>query len=101
VSDDVQAAVVRLWRRSRPVVLERIAALEEAATALAAGRLEPHEVEQSRAEAHKLVGSLGTFGVPRGSELARGVEHELAGSGQDAGLIADLLARLRAAVEAY
>ena len=45
MSDDVQAAVVRLWRRSRPVVLERIAALEDEMAAL---RLEVAEMRAER-----------------------------------------------------
>jgi HPt (histidine-containing phosphotransfer) domain-containing protein len=100
VSDDVQAAVARLWQRSRPIVLQRVGALQDTATALAAGRLDAEAVGAARSEAHKLVGSLGTFGVPRGSELARCVEHELEAGGRDAARLADLTAQLRAVVEA-
>ena len=100
MSEDVQAAITRLWARSRPVVLERIDALQETAGELAAGRLEHQQVEEARADAHKLVGSLGTFGIPRGSDLARGVEHELEGGGGDPARLSDLLAELRAVVEA-
>ena len=76
--DDIHAAIARLWERSRPVVLERVAALQETATALAAGPV-AEDVHDARAEAHKLAGSLGTFGVAQGSELARGIEQELEG----------------------
>ena len=100
MSDDLQAAILRQWKQSRPMVLERIRALQEAAGALAAQRLEPHEIEAARSDAHKLVGSLGTFGLPRGSELARHVEQELEAGGPDPTLLADLLAQLRAVVEA-
>lgn len=100
VSDDLQAAIVRLWKQSRPIVLGRIDGIQETASRLAAGRLEPHEIENARAEAHKLVGSLGTFGIPRGSELAWGVEQELEGGDCDPARLADLLVQLRAVVEA-
>ena len=100
MSEDVQAAITRLWARSRPVVLERIAALQVTATELAAGRLESHQVEDARADAHKLVGSLGTFGIPQGSDLARGVERELEDGGGDPARLSDLLAQLRQVVEA-
>jgi HPt (histidine-containing phosphotransfer) domain-containing protein len=81
-------------------VLERIGNLEQTAGALAAGSLAPSKVEQARGEAHKLVGSLGTFGLPRGSEIAREVEQELERGGRNPELLADLLAQLRAEVEA-
>ena len=99
-NDDVQAAIARWWERSRPVVLERIGDLEETASALAAGGVAPARVEQARAEAHKLAGSLGTFGFPRGSEIARELEQELERGGRNPELLADLLAQLRAVVEA-
>jgi len=99
VSEDVQAAITRLWARSRPVVLERIAALQVTAAELAAGRLDSDAVEDARADAHKLVGSLGTFGIPRGSDLARGVERELEGGGGDPARLSDLLVQLRQVVE--
>jgi HPt (histidine-containing phosphotransfer) domain-containing protein len=100
VSDDVHAAIARLWQRSRPVVLEKVAALQATATALAAGPVDAEEVRAARAEAHKLAGSLGTFGVERGSELARSVEEELEAGGHDATRLANLTAELRAVVEA-
>ena len=100
MSEDVQAAITRLWARSRPVVLERIAALQVTAAQLAAGRLESDQIEDARADAHKLVGSLGTFGIPQGSDLARGVERELEGGGGDPARLTDLLAQLRQVVEA-
>ena len=100
MSDDVHAAIARLWQRSRPAVLERVAALQETATALAAGPLDAEDVRAARAEAHKLVGSLGTFGVEHGSELARRVELELEAGGHDAARLADLTAQLRDAVQA-
>ena len=100
MTDDVQATIARLWQRSRPLVLQRVAALQETATALAIGRLDAEEIRTARAEAHKLVGSLGTFGVERGSELARRVEHELETGGQDPARLADLTAQLHTVVEA-
>lgn len=100
MSDDIQAAIIRLWKRSRPIVLERIGTLEETTSGLAAGRREPGEIEQARVDAHKLVGSLGTFGLPLGSELAREVEEELQCGGRDPARLAALLAQLRAVVEA-
>jgi Hpt domain len=100
VSDDVHAAIARLWQRSRPAILEKVGALQATAAGLAAGRLDAEDVSAARVEAHKLVGSLGTFGVEGGSELARCVEQELEAGGRDPARLTDLTAQLRAAVEA-
>jgi HPt (histidine-containing phosphotransfer) domain-containing protein len=99
VSDDVLAAIARLWVQSRPVVLERIDELQETARGLSEGRMTAQELEGARTEAHKLAGSLGTFGLPRGSELARDVEQELETGGRNPALLSDLLAQLRAVVD--
>jgi chemotaxis protein histidine kinase CheA len=100
VSDDIHAAIARLWKSSRPVVLERVAALQETASALAAGPVDADDVRAARGEAHKLVGSLDTFGVEHGSELARCIEQELDAGGHDPARLAELTAQLRAAVQA-
>jgi len=60
------------------------------------------ELEAARTAAHKLVGSLGTFGFPRGSELAVRIEGLLdAGPGPaDGGRLADLVADMRTVLDA-
>jgi HPt (histidine-containing phosphotransfer) domain-containing protein len=77
-----------------------VAALQEAAAALAAGQLDVEALSSARADAHKLVGSLGTFGVERGSELARQVERELEAGGRDPARLAALATELRTVIEA-
>ncbi len=68
-----------LWERKRPLMLERLTVLDRAAEAAASGRMEPSLTQQALGEAHKLAGSLGTFGFPQGTEIARelevGLEH--------------------------
>lgn len=51
--------------------------LEEIEVALQTQELSPKQQEYGREEAHKLVGGLGTFGYPKGSEIARSIEHLL------------------------
>jgi HPt (histidine-containing phosphotransfer) domain-containing protein len=85
--DDALAAI---WERSRPVVAERLAIVETAA--------EPGAGDETRREgvraAHQLAGSLGTFGIHEGSDVARAIELELEGAAEPARL-ADLSGRLR------
>lgn len=99
VSDDVNATIARMWQRSRPTVLERVTALEETARALTAGRADAEAIVAARTDAHKLIGSLGTFGVQGGSELARRIEEELEAGGQDPPRLNELAVQLRTLIE--
>jgi HPt (histidine-containing phosphotransfer) domain-containing protein len=64
-------AMARLWAKFLPEIEQRVAVVEAAA---AAGALSEPEREAAHAAAHKLAGSLGTFGLQRGTELARQAE---------------------------
>jgi HPt (histidine-containing phosphotransfer) domain-containing protein len=67
-------ALDRLWKQFLPQIEERVAALESAGTALRANRLSHDQREAAHAAAHKLAGILGTFGLTRGTILAREAE---------------------------
>jgi len=72
-------ALARLWKKFLPDIEGRVDLLEAAAGALAAGSLSDELREKAHAAAHKLAGTLGTFGLHRGTELARQCENFLAG----------------------
>ena len=57
-----------------PQMEERVQTLESAAQAFAADRLSIDQHEKAQAAAHKLAGTLGTFGLTRGTVLARELE---------------------------
>ncbi len=67
-------AMNRLWVKFLPQLEERVATLEAAAAALASGALSPEGQQEASANAHKLAGVLGTFGLNKGTELAREAE---------------------------
>jgi HPt (histidine-containing phosphotransfer) domain-containing protein len=67
-------AMSRLWAQFLPQIEERVSTLESAAVALAEGSLTPAQCEQASSAAHNLAGVLGTFGLDRGTELAREAE---------------------------
>jgi len=71
---DLSQALDRLWVRFLPEIEARIAVLDSAASALAQNALTASEREEAHAAAHKLAGVLGTFGLTRGTELARELE---------------------------
>jgi HPt (histidine-containing phosphotransfer) domain-containing protein len=53
---------------------ERLTALDTAAQAFAENRLSAKQQEEANSAAHKLAGVLGTFGLTRGTVLARELE---------------------------
>ncbi len=63
-----------LWEKNLPVLRERLALLEAAADAADAGTLTAELQHEAASTAHKLAGSLGMFGHPKGTELARVLE---------------------------
>jgi HPt (histidine-containing phosphotransfer) domain-containing protein len=68
-------AMNHLWEKFLPQVEERVATLQRAASRLASGNpLTADEQERAGADAHKLAGVLGTFGLQKGTDLAREAE---------------------------
>jgi HPt (histidine-containing phosphotransfer) domain-containing protein len=67
-------ALGRLWVQFLPQMEERVAILESAAAALAANQLSIEQHQAAHAAAHKLAGVLGTFGLTKGTILAREAE---------------------------
>ena len=73
-SDAFAQAMNRLWAKHLPQMQDRVATLKKAAESLAHGTLSGTEQHQAGADAHKLAGVLGTFGLTEGTELAREAE---------------------------
>jgi HPt (histidine-containing phosphotransfer) domain-containing protein len=92
-------AMNRLWAKFLPQMESRVTTLQNAAASLAAGTLTGELQEQASAEAHKLAGVLGTFGLHEGTELAREAENIYQGNLQTgldtAGRLTAIAARLR------
>jgi HPt (histidine-containing phosphotransfer) domain-containing protein len=97
-------ALDRMWVQYLPKTRERIAILETAAADFAANHLSIEQHEAASSAAHKLAGVLGTFGITRGTVLAR--ELEILYSRQNgpdralAARLASTAAELRTLVEA-
>ena len=66
--------VAQIWEQSKAKIVAHIDTLEQATLELLDGRLEPDLRREAEREAHKLAGSLTTFGFPEGSRLARDIE---------------------------
>lgn len=77
-ADDGTAQLVAdLWERSRNLVGERIAAVEDAVTAGERGAVPDDVRRNGAAAAHKLAGSLGSFGYTLASRRAAQLERLL------------------------
>ncbi|WP_448268770.1 response regulator [Nostoc sp. DSM 114159] len=67
-------AVAEIWQRFQKRVDEQVRVLEEAIATLNQNSLNLELRSLAAKEAHTLAGSLGTFGLPLGSKLARNIE---------------------------
>ena len=77
-----------LWNRNQPQVMERLMLLELAAHS-------PRLHDQALFTAHQLAGSLGMYGFPRGTDLARALELEFETSAPNPQRISTLAQDLR------
>jgi diguanylate cyclase (GGDEF)-like protein len=70
----VPSALAEIWERHHAAVLEQVTAIEAAVVALMRDELDDERRGRAVREAHKLAGSLGTFGLVRASERSRELE---------------------------
>jgi diguanylate cyclase (GGDEF)-like protein len=66
--------IAKIWASCKPQILNKIDLLERATDLLAQNAFDSSIRLSAQQEAHKLIGSLGTFGVEQGSDLARQIE---------------------------
>jgi HPt (histidine-containing phosphotransfer) domain-containing protein len=74
-----RAMLAALWERTLPATQAKLTVLQRAAEAAESGALMPELCRQAAGDAHKLAGSLGMFGYPNGTEIARDIEQHLDG----------------------
>jgi HPt (histidine-containing phosphotransfer) domain-containing protein len=102
-AQNLSAALDQLWVRFLPEIRLRVEILDAAAAACAANALSTEQREAAHAAAHKLAGTLGTFNLAHGTELAREFEllfaKEEAPESSVAGRLASLAVELRTIVE--
>ncbi len=81
--EQTQAAVNAMWEQFKPQILERTEALDRLVEAFKDGTFTPQLRDEAEQKAHKLVGSLGVFGFPKGSDLSREIEQMLISLGNE------------------
>ncbi len=90
-------ALDRLWAQHLPTIEARVAILELTAAALGHREIKSEERAAANSAAHKLAGVLGTFGLTKGTVLAR--EAEILYSGDPGADPADTATLARIAAE--
>lgn len=76
----VATSLAALWDKFRDGIFRRVDVLDDAAVALLEGSLDDAGRRAAEREAHKLAGSVGTFGFAEASRLAREAELMLEGT---------------------
>jgi chemotaxis protein histidine kinase CheA len=74
---DLKRQLDNVWHQSRPIILERLAHLDAFVLAVENGSFTSQQLEGASGIAHTFAGSLGMFGYPEGTELARSMEQWL------------------------
>jgi len=74
IEEKAKIAITQLWARYRPAILDRLSVVEVAAVELLKGSIDGELRRKAEGEAHKLAGSLGTFGFADASREAREIE---------------------------
>ncbi len=96
-------AIDKLWAQFLPQMRERVGVLEAAARAFAADKLSMAQRVEANDAAHKLAGALGSFGLTKGTVLARELEIMYSReSGPDpavAARLGEIAAQLRSIIE--
>jgi HPt (histidine-containing phosphotransfer) domain-containing protein len=74
---DLKIVLDRLWNDHRELTLSRLSIVRDAIASAETGTLDREVRLNGEREAHKLAGSLGTFGLQEATEAARKIEHML------------------------
>lgn len=104
MENDVAAGISSLWAGHFEAQERRLSVVEQAVVGLVAGSLDDAGRQSAKQAAHKLAGSLGTFGLEDGSRIAGQIEEALLADKDDSGSIhalASAVGALRSVLEKH
>ena len=78
-ADELRALIEELWPDARDRALQRVRVIEAAVAAVRMGELDAAGRDAARQEAHRLAGSLGSFGLGSATAPARALESAFTG----------------------
>ncbi len=99
----VRDAIAELWEEAHGTAMERVLAVETYLADRLTGPVGDDELEVARRSAHQMAGTLGTFGLTRGSEIGAAIETGLDDghpADEDLVALAELAVELRGLLEA-
>ncbi len=96
---ELESALAMLWGRHRPNIMERISLLEVTTADVLRDVIDDEGIVEGSDAAHKLAGSLGTFGFDAASRAALEAESLLREPTIDGRLLAETVTTLRASIE--
>jgi DNA-binding response OmpR family regulator len=102
--DKLNQATAEIWHRYQSKICDRITLLEEFHHSIQKGKPDQNIQQKAQQEAHKLAGSLGTFGLGGGSIIAKEIEQLCQNSSLNLAeitLFEELVFKLRQEVEQY
>jgi diguanylate cyclase (GGDEF)-like protein len=73
-AEATRSTIAKIWQQTKSVSFDRLVVIEQAVTALETSQLGDDLRQQAEQNAHKMLGSLGTFGLVAGSQIARQLE---------------------------
>lgn len=76
-SEEIAKKLDALWQMYLPTMVSRLATIQTAIESLETGRLDRELKRNAAEEAHRLAGSLGTFGLAASSGMSSQIEHLL------------------------
>jgi DNA-binding response OmpR family regulator len=88
---DQTTTINQIWSKFRDLAFQRLADIENLAIASTENCLTEEIQEQARASTHKLAGSLGCFGFPEGSRIAKQIEQLLWGHPPEQGDLKEII----------
>lgn len=88
--DELKQRLQALWQKFHPEMISRLETIAEAINALDNGRLPDTIRLRAVHAAHKLAGSLGTFGLQDGSTAAQQIERLLSESATTSDIAAEI-----------
>jgi DNA-binding response OmpR family regulator len=69
-----RSTIAQIWNEVKGLSFERLASLEQTVQVMQTGNCDLSIFQQAEQNAHKLAGSLGSFGFPVGSQIAKALE---------------------------